>query len=383
MEISGLETINFDEESALTNTERDIQITILRVHTEEGVVGLGETFPQAGMETAALHGPIADQVLGRDPRNVERIRDDLLTYFNYYGHAGAESRAMSALDIALWDLKGRVAGEPVYQLLGGAAREEIPTYNTCYDREYDFMEEPAALAESLLDEGITSMKIWPFDEFAPATRGQRIETGDLKTGLEPLEAIREAVGDRMDVAVEFHGLWALTPAKRLVDAVAEFDPIWVEDVVRKGSLDAYARLAAASDVPLCVSERLIGEYEFAQAIETGAVDVVMPDLCWTGGLSAGKGIAKLAETNHLPVAPHNSGGPVLHRANAHLSAAIPNLYVMETIRDRYDGWHRNLVTDPLSVTDGTLPLPEGPGLGTEFDTSLFDRDDVTVRRTTA
>jgi L-alanine-DL-glutamate epimerase-like enolase superfamily enzyme len=383
MEITTVETITYDRESDLTDTERDIDVTTIRIHTDEGAIGLGETFPQRGMEGAALHGPIADRVLGADPRDVEAIRDDLTTYFNYYGHAGAEFRAMSGLDIALWDLKGRLAGEPIYQLLGGASRETIPTYNTCYDREYDFVDEPVALAESLLEEGITSMKIWPFDEFAPKTRGQRISSADLEAGLAPLREIREAVGDEMDVAVEFHGLWALTPAKKLVDAVAPYDPIWVEDVIRKGNLDAYRRLARAADVPLCVSERLVGQYEFAQAIETGVIDVVMPDLCWTGGLTAGKAVATMAEAHHLPIAPHNSGGPVLHFANAHLAAAVPNLYVMEAIRDRYDGWHRNLVTEPLSVTDGRCPLPEGPGLGTEFDTSLLDHPDVTVERTTA
>jgi len=382
MRITGLQTIQFAEESALTDTERDIQLTVLRVHTSDGIIGLGETFPQAGMEREAIHGPIADQVLGADPRDLEGIRDDLYTYFNYYGHAGAEMRAMSALDIALWDVKGQLAGQPIYQLLGGKAREEIPTYNTCYDTEYDFHEEPVALAESLLDQGITSMKIWPFDPFAEETRGQRIKTSDLKAGLEPIRRIREAVGDAMDIAVEFHGLWSLTAGKRLVKAVSEYDPLWVEDVVRKGDYAAYRRLAENVDVPLCVSERLVGRYEFQQALRTGAVDVVMPDLCWTGGISEGKAIAAMAEANHLPVAPHNSGGPVLHYANAHLSATIPNLYVMETIRDRYDGWHRNLVTDPLPVTDGTLEPPEGPGLGTSFDESLLQHPETIVRETT-
>jgi len=381
MEITTLETVQFDPDSSLVDTERDIDLTILRVHTDEGLVGLGETIPQAGMEAAALHGPIADKVLGRDPRNVSAIRDDLATYFNYYGHAGAEYRALSALDIACWDLKGRAAGESVYQLLGGAAREEIPAYNTCYDTEYDFTEEPAALAESLLDQGITSMKIWPFDEYAEETRGQRISSADLEAGLEPLRRIREAVGDAIDVAIEFHGLWSVTPGKRLVRAVEEYDPLWVEDVIRKGDLDAYRRLGESTDVPLCVSERLVSRYEFQAALRTGAVDIVMPDLCWTGGFSEATAIAALAEAQQLPVAPHNAGGPVLHAANAHFSATIPNLYVMESIRDRYDGWHRNLTTDPLPVRDGMLSLPEGPGLGTSLDESILDRDDVTVRET--
>jgi len=124
------------------------------------------------------------------------------------------------------------------------------------------------------------------------------------------------------------------------------------------------------------------EYDFVDeaVADEMAVAIVMPDVCWTGGLSEARAIAEMAEANHLPVAPHNSGGPVLHVANAHLATAIPNLSVMETIRDRYDGWHRNLVTDALPVRDGTLDPPPGPGLGTQFDESLLDHEATTVRR---
>jgi L-alanine-DL-glutamate epimerase-like enolase superfamily enzyme len=380
MQITCLETVRFEPSSDLTDTERDIELTMLRVHTDERVVGLGETYPLGAVESAALLGPIADRVLGRDPRRVEAIRTDLVTDLNYYSHTGAESRAMSALDIALWDVKGRLHDQPIYQLLGGAARDEIPTYNTSYDATYDVATEPVALAESLLEQGITSMKIWPFDGLAGRTGGQRISSADLERGLEPLRRITEAVGDEVDVAVEFHGLWGLTAGKKLVAAVEPYDPLWVEDVIRKGSFDAYRRLAAATDVPLCVSERLMGRYEFKRAMDTGAVDVAMPDVCWTGGLTEGRAIAALAESYHLPVAPHNCGGPVLHAATAHLCATIPNLYLMETVRDRYDGWHQNLVTEPLVVEDGSLPLPPGPGLGTRLEPSLLDRDDTIVER---
>jgi L-alanine-DL-glutamate epimerase-like enolase superfamily enzyme len=314
--ITDIETITFDDASDLTDTERDIDITLLRLHTDD-VVGIGETLPLASAEEALLYGPIADQVLGRDPRNVSALRDDLATYFNYYGHAGAETRAVSALDIACWDAKARAAGVPVYQLLGGATRDAIPAYNTCYELDHDFREEPVALAESLLDQGIDSMKIWPFDAYAEGTRGQRIDDADLEAGVEPFRRIHDAVPE-MSVALEGHGLWALTPAKRIARAVEPYDPVWVEDLIRKGTPTAYARLDGATEAPLCVSERLIGRYEFEAALETGAIDVVMPDVCWTGGLSEATAIASMAEAHQLPVAPHNSGGPVLHAANAHL-----------------------------------------------------------------
>jgi len=379
MKITAIETIQFDEDSELTDTERDINLSILRLHTTD-VTGHGETFPLAEAESDILHGPIADQVLGRDAHALSAIRDDLANYFNYYGHAGAEWRALSALDLACWDAKARAAGLPLYELLGGAAREEIPVYNTCYETDFGFRTEPVALANSLLEEGITSMKIWPFDEFATDTRGQRITNAQLQAGLEPFERIANEVPE-MDVALEGHGQWALTPATKIARAVEAFDPVWIEDLIRKGTPDTYAELADMTDAPLCVSERLIGRYEFEAVIETGAIDIVMPDICWTGGLSEAMTIANVAETHQLPVAPHNSGGPFLHAANAHFAATIPNLYVMESIRDRYDGWHRNLITDPLPARESTINLPEGPGLGTKLDPDILDHPDTTVERT--
>lgn len=377
--IAKLQTLRIDPRSDL-GPGVDLEPTLLRVHTDDGAVGLGETYPIGGMETAAIHGPIADRVLGRDPQDVEAIRDDLLTQFNFYGHAGAEARATSALDVALWDLKGRLAGEPVYNLLGGRSREAAPVYNTCFPRE-DFLTRPAELAESLLDDGIGAMKIWPFDDYADETRGQRIASRDLDAALDPVRAIREAVGDRMEIAIELHGRWSLTPARKIAGALAEYDPLWVEDAIRKGNVDAYRRLADGLDVPLTLSERLVGRYEYQQLLRTGAVDVVMLDVEWTGGLTEARAVASMAEAHHLPVAPHNAGGPVLHAASAHLATAIPNLYVLESVRGWYDGWHERVLDRPLPVEDGELAAPDGPGLGVALDDAVLDHPDVTVRET--
>lgn len=381
MQITSLETVEIGADADIGNPAWELSTTLLRVHTDEGVVGLGETYPLAGVEAGAIHGPVADEVLGRDPRDVEAIRDDLLTYFNFYGHAGAEMRAMSALDIALWDVKGRAAGEPVYGLLGGRTREEIPVYNTCAP-PYDFRDDPAGVAESLLEEGITAMKVWPFDPAAEETRGQRITTEGVERGLEPIRAIREAVGDAMDVAVECHSRWSLPAAKRIADAIEPYDPLWLEDAVRKGDFDAYRRLGEAVDVPLCLSERLIGRYEYEQALRTGAIDVVKLDVEWTGGFSEALAVANVAEAQHLPVAPHAAGGPVLQIASAHLATAVPNLYVLESVRGWYDGWHREILTEGIDTEDGAFPAPPGPGLGTELRPSVLDHPDTEVREST-
>ncbi|MBL9129068.1 MAG: mandelate racemase/muconate lactonizing enzyme family protein, partial [Verrucomicrobiales bacterium] len=191
----------------------------VRVHTDDGLVGLGETYPLAQACEAVIHHQLAPLLLGRDPRAIDRLWADMKLACETFGHQGAEMRAISAVDIALWDLLGKICGQPVYQLLGGASRDAIPTYNTCYDHRFDFRTHAADLARSLLDEGIGAMKIWPFDDVAARRGGQYLSPADLDEALRPVRSIRDAVGDRMEIALEFHGYWNLPCAVRIARAV--------------------------------------------------------------------------------------------------------------------------------------------------------------------
>ena len=157
---------------------------------------------------------------------------------SYSGWAGAEMRAISAIDVALWDLAGKSSGVPVYQLLGGASREAIRTYNTCYDH-IDFLTEPVKLARDLARSGIHAMKIWPFDPVARETRGQFITAAQMRQGLEPLRLIREELGDSMDVAMEFHGYWNLPCAIEIAKALEPYSPLWLEEMLPQDNLAAY------------------------------------------------------------------------------------------------------------------------------------------------
>src|SRR5262249_54708121 len=152
-------------------------------------------------------------------------------------------------------------GAPIYQLLGGASRPSIRTYNTCYDR-VDFMTEPVRLARELLDNGIRAMKIWPFDGVAKETGGQYITADQLRRGLGPVRLIREEFGDSIDIALEFHGYWNLPSAIRLAVAVQPYSPLWLEEMMPQDNLAAYKELAATTDLPLCLSERLMTRYAF-------------------------------------------------------------------------------------------------------------------------
>jgi len=261
MKITAIETLHLSR--GITVHAGPIQWLWVLIHTDAGLTGLGETYPHPEAEKAIIHRSLAPVLLGRDPLSIDRLWADMFQAISYSGWAGAEMRAISAIDIALWDLAGKAAGAPVYQLLGGASRESIRTYNTCYDR-VDFMTEPVRLARELLESGIRAMKIWPFDGVAHETGGQYITPDQMRRGIEPLRLIREEFGDSMDVALEFHGYWNLPCAIRIAEKVTPYSPMWLEEMLPQDNMVAYKLLAKATKVPLCLSERLMTRWGFRE-----------------------------------------------------------------------------------------------------------------------
>lgn len=374
----------------------------VRVHTDEGLTGLGETFWGARTVEAHIHESVAPLLLGRDPLAIDRIAKDLVGYLGFRS-TGAEVRGNSAIDIALWDLYGKFTHQPIAQLLGGFTRQKIRTYNTCAGsqyiqkpneagtanwgvgrtREYDdlngFLHRADELALELLAEGITAMKIWPFDPAADRSDGQYISSADLRAALAPFEKIRRAVGDRMDVMVEFHSRWQLLPAMQIARALASFDTFWHEDPIRMDSLASLTRYQQASTAPICASETLGSRWAFRDLLETGAAGVIMLDLSWCGGISEARKIASMAETWHLPVAPHDCTGPVVLCASTHLALNAPNALVQESVRAFHRTWYRDLVTALPTIEAGHITVPPGAGLGMELVPDFHERFDV-VRR---
>src|SRR5271168_2141450 len=395
MKITALETIRIDEFPNLL---------WLQVRTDEGVSGLGETFYLSKTVEAYVHEALAQKLLGRSPLEIDRISKDLTGYLGFRS-TGVEMRGNSALDIALWDVFGKVAGQPLAQLLGGFSRTKIRTYNTCAGssymrkatgqttsnygigagerKEYDdldgFLNRADELAAELLSEGITAMKIWPFDHAAEKTDGNYISSEDLKAALIPFEKIRKAVGDKIDVMVEFHSMWQLLPAMTIARALRPFDTFWHEDPIKMDSLGSLKRYAEASRAPICASETLGGRTAFRDLLETGAAGVIMLDLSWCGGVSEAKKIAAMAEAWHLPISPHDCTGPVVLCASTHLALNAPNALVQESVRAFYRTWYAELVTVLPIVKDGLITVPPGPGLGMELVPDLDQKFPV-IRR---
>ena len=280
----------------------------VEVTDEDGLRGLGETYYIPSAVEAVIHDMAAPLVLGMDALRIEEIWQTLFACANFYGYAGSEMRAFSALDVALWDLLGKRAGLSVSTLLGGRVRDEIRLYNTCvdaggYDDMTAWLERPGDLAEELLADGFGGMKVWPWDRFAPqissglvtgpagwsamGPAGHDLTPDQLAEGLACIEAIRERVGMRIDVMLEGHSRWDLNAAIRICRAVEPYELAWVEDIIQPDSVADLARLVQETRVPQCVSERLIGKHRYRDVFEAGAAHLAMVDVVWTGGLTGG------------------------------------------------------------------------------------------------
>jgi galactonate dehydratase len=361
----------------------------VRVHADDGQIGLGETVASPEAAAAAVHGQLAGLLVGEDPLRIEEFWHRAFRAVNFHGSGGAELRALSAIDIALWDLLAKVAGMPLHAVLGGACREAVPVYNTCGNygevRDRDrFLSEPGALARELLDSGIRMMKVWPFDDLAARDGGdgQFISSRAIAEGVACVAAIRQHVGDEMEIAIEGHGLWSLPAAIRIAQALEPLRPIWLEDMLWPDDPVALGQLCAATSIPVIASERLLTRWRFRELLERAAAQIAMLDIAWTGGISEARKIATLASVHQIPVAPHNCGGPVNHVANLHFSASIPNLYVLETFRAFYGGFFGEYLTTLPVPVDGHIRLPDGPGLGTELRPEVLERADL-IRNVTS
>ncbi|MTI18205.1 mandelate racemase/muconate lactonizing enzyme family protein [Rhodobacteraceae bacterium RKSG542] len=398
MKIKAIESINLREFR---------NVTWIRVHADTGVYGLGETFYGTEAVCGYLHETLAPSLIGKDPREIDNISRMMLNPVCGFNSTGAEMRAASAVDIALWDLAGKTLGVPVHQLLGGKSREKLRVYNTCAGYQYvrdkqvnttedwstisepegpyedleAFLTDAGPLAQSLLDMGITGMKIWPFDQFAVKHNGTYISPEDLEAGLRPFKQIREAVGEKMDIHVELHSVWNLPMAEKIARALKPYNVFWLEDPIKMTNADALAEYARRAETWVTASENLATRWSFRELFEKKATDVCMLDIGWCGGLTEAKKIATMAETYELPVAPHDCTGPGLLTAAVHLSFNLPNALVQEMVRAFYYGWYQQLMTGLPVLENGYFNVPTAPGLGIDLVPEVFTRDDATIRIT--
>ena len=398
MKVTAVETILVEEFPNLT---------WVQVHTDEGLVGLGETFFGAPAVAAQIHDFIAPYLIGMNPLQIERHHKRLLPYAGR-GGSGVEMRAASAIDVALWDIFGQAINQPIFQALGGASRDDVRIYNTCAGYQYvrkapaqvtdnyglnpknspgpyedleGFLNNAEDLAHSLLEMGITGMKIWPFDFAAESSNGQYISNSELKTALEPFEKIRNAVGDKMEIMAELHSMWNVPMAQRIANALEPYDLTWLEDPVHMDELEKVGDVVTTTTMPVAVGELLGGKAQFRDLLEQG-VGLAIMDIVWGGGLTEARKVAALADTYSIPFTGHDCTGPIALTASVHMTMHAPNVFIQEMVRAFYYGWYQDLVTELPPINNGRISAAQGPGLGTALNPDIFNRADIRTQKTT-
>jgi L-alanine-DL-glutamate epimerase-like enolase superfamily enzyme len=348
----------------------------VRLHTDKGLVGMGETYPYPQAEIGALKEH-ARLILGRDPRDIDGIWREVHFQGAMRTTGGADMRVLSAINMAQLDILGQASGLPLYRLMGGKTRSRVRVYNTTTDywaiNDMKMGPDTMKIVRFLLDRGITGMKIYPFD-----AEDHYLSNQAMEEGLGWIREIRDGVGNKMDICVDCWSRFDFTSATRIAKAIEPYNIMYLEDAMLSGNAKAYARLAAETSVPICTSETLATRYEFREFLELKSCDVVMYDVTWCGGPSEAKRISDMAETYLIPTSPHTCGGPLLYMCSVHLATALPDLLIMESNYWKYAHQYPYFVGNVPVPKDGHVTPPEVPGIGAEIKPELFHNGVATV-----
>jgi len=341
----------------------------VKVYTDSGLTGVGEASLERFDEVVvkALES-FKDFLVGKDPFQIEYIWNALYKQTFMYGQLIILC-ALSAVEQALWDIKGKALGVPVYEFLGGKLRDKVRAYANAWAFQHvvtelrtdDTPESMAKNAQKMVAKGFTAMKWDPF-----RNGGQVIPKSEEEFAIACVKAVREAVGPSVDLLIECHGRFNMLSAIRMAQKLEPFDPFFYEEPIPPDNIDAMAALQAAIRLPIATGERLYTRWDFRSLLEKQAARIIQPDICHVGGILETKKIAAMAETYYVSVQPHNSNGPISTLASLHLDACIPNVIFQEFFYP-YLELYNEMLTEPIKCQNGYLEIPTGPGLGSDIN----------------
>lgn len=333
----------------------------VRVFTDSGLYGVGEaTTETRELTVVTAIKELERHIVGRNPHDVEAFWHD--AYRDTYFRGGPIlMSALAGVEMALWDIKGKDLGAPVYQLLGGKVRDAIPCYANGWFAPAKTPAEFAAKARMAVDTGFKGLK---WDPFGRAYMNLTKE--DLHAALDCVEAVADAVGGRADILIEAHGRFNVPTAIRIGRALERFDVLWLEEPIPPDSLGGLAEVRRSIRVPVAAGERLYSRWEYVEFLKMACADFVQPDVSHVGGLMELKKIAAMAECHYIPLCPHNPSGPVANAATLQLAACTPNFYVLEIMNTDVP-YRRQVTTEHVRFRDGLIAIPDGPGLGIDLN----------------
>jgi galactonate dehydratase len=362
------------------------EFLFVEVSTDEGITGWGEittTTKIANRALTAMLRQISETMVGEDPAQIERLWHKLFRSFTYMGSRGAAVECLSAIDIALWDIRGKALGKPIYELLGGPVRDEIALYTHPDQRKFTSREAIVAEIEAIVKSGHMALKFDPFplqgahvDGIAREQREGYLDGGmtrkDEREAAELTALIRETAGPQIEILIDAHGRFDVPTAIRLCRSLEEAGNIdWFEEPCPPESLNALKQVREKVNAPISWGERGHTKWDFIPVLENKLADYIMPDVTWTGGITELKKISSLCEAYYIPMSPHDAAGPINVVAGAQVMMTVPNFYKLETSEwnlSKYDP----LISVPLDNSNGSLKLNPAPGLGIEMNREYLE-----------
>lgn len=338
----------------------------VKIETDAGICGWGEASLQY-KDDALLGEFVAFKrfLLGKNPFEIERIWTSLYRRVTWSGGPVTTS-AISAIDLALWDIKGKALGVPVYELLGGKSHDKIRLYANGWPRKANTPEGIAEGVKRVVDQGYEALKFYPFGGAQVAT----IER--IQHGVALVEAAREAAGSQIEIGIDIRARLNIWSARRVAQALEPYNIAWMEEPILWDNPAALAQFAHEVNVPIATGEQLYTRWGFRALLELNAVGIIQPDICHAGGITELKKIAAMAETHYVLVAPHNSNGPISTIASLHLNLCIHNSLMQEIFVSSI-GLYNKVLTRPIEVLDGHCVPPEGPGWGVELREDVIEQ----------
>ncbi len=333
----------------------------VKVYTDEGITGIGEAtleYKEKALLGAIEH--IEEALMGKNPFEIEKHWHSI--YRDAYWRGGAVlMSALSAVEIALWDILGKSLNVPVYQLLGGKVNDRVRIYVNGWFAGAKEPEEFAQKAKEAVSRGITALKWDPFGK-----NYLNISNAELDKALRNIAGVREAVGGGVDLLIEGHGRFNIPTAVKIAKELEPFKPMFFEEPVPPDQLDALKEVHDKSPVAISAGERLYTRWEYKRLFDLMAADYIQPDISHAGGIMELKKIAAEAECRYIPFAPHNPSGPVANAATLQLAATCPNFEILEIMYSDVT-WRKDVVSESLEYQDGYIKIPDKPGLGIEID----------------
>lgn len=335
--------------------------SFVKVYTDEGVTGIGEAtleYKEKSLVGAVEH--IREALIGKNPLQIEKIYHD--TYRDSYWRVGPVLQsALSAVEMALWDILGKTLNVPVYQLLGGKVHDKVRIYVNGWFAGAKTPEQFGEKAKIAVQRGVTAMKWDPFGKSY-----LEISNQDLDTALRCVAAVREAVGDKVDLLIEGHGRFNVPTGIKIAKELEQFKPMLFEEPTPPDNLEALKAVRDKSPVAISAGERLYNLKQFKDLFEMRAADYIQPDVSHAGGIMELKKIAAMADTYYIPFAPHNPSGPVANAATLQLAACCTNFSILEIMYSDVP-WRKDVTNEELHYEDGYITIPDKPGLGIEID----------------